>query len=156
MPVDDWATVALEDISIPIRSCTAHGDLHGGNLLLAGWRSGLVIDFGRLGTAAAALDPITLELSAVLHPDAGQELGDWPSRDQALQWMDLDAYVADCPIAEFVAHCRAWARDIARGDREQAACVYGYALRQLRFPEVDANLAAAYGRGAAERLLASQ
>jgi CheY-like chemotaxis protein len=154
-PVDAWVTPALEAIGVPIRSCPSHGDLHGGNLLLAAPGKSLVIDFGRLGSAGAGLDPITLELSAVLHPDAGQPLGGWPSLDQASHWMDLDRYLVDCPFPQFVRNCRIWTQHVARGEREQDAFVYSYALRQLLYPATDLGLAAAFSRGAAERLLVS-
>jgi hypothetical protein len=153
--VDQWVTPALEAIAVPIRSCPSHGDLHGGNLLLASPEEPLLIDFGRLGPAGASLDPITLELSAVLHPDAGQPLDGWPSHDQASHWMDLDTYLVGCPYPEFVRNCRGWARHVARGEREQDAFVYSYALRQLLYVDVDHALAAAFSQGAAERLLAS-
>ena len=42
---------------------------------------------------------------------------------------------------------------MSRGDREADAVVYGFALRQLLFDGVDLELAAAYSRGAANRLL---
>lgn len=142
-----------EDQQVNVRWGTSHGDLHGGNVLVRGDGAPVLIDYGRLGKMTACLDPITLELSAILHPDSEVELGDWPSRAQAERWNDLEVYLGDCPIPEYVVACRRWTDAVIRAEREKEATMLGYALRQLRFPDdVDPDLPAALARGAIRRL----
>jgi CheY-like chemotaxis protein len=148
----DLPDVELESGVVYVNLASSHGDLHGGNVLVNGDGLPMLIDFGRVGTATNAIDPITLELSIVFHPDAKIELGGWPTTAQAENWTDLSAYVEGCPIAAYITACRNWANSVNRGDRELDAIVYGYALRQLRFAETPHELAAAYASGAASRL----
>jgi hypothetical protein len=68
-----------------------------------------LIDYGEVRRANAALDPVTLELSAVFHPAMIGKLAGWPSEAQANAWHDLDAYCDGSPIDGFVRECRAWA-----------------------------------------------
>lgn len=151
----DCLSEELEALETHVRSAPAHGDLHGENILVAPDNRSILIDFGRVGPAVNAVDPVTLELSAVLHPDAALDLSDWPTREQAEGWQDRSFYLEGCPVAEFIEACRDWSDAVSRGDRETDAVVYGYALRQLLFDDVDLELAAAYSRGAASRLSGS-
>jgi CheY-like chemotaxis protein/Ser/Thr protein kinase RdoA (MazF antagonist) len=148
-PVEDAEARAVYVFRTP-----AHGDLHGGNVLVDEHGNPLLIDFGRVGLAIASLDPVTLELSAVLHPDAQIDLKGWPTQEQAEAWASLDGYLVNCPISDFISKCRRWAYEVARGDREVLAAAYSYAARQLQYDSVDQVLAVAFARGAVFRLAA--
>jgi CheY-like chemotaxis protein len=150
--IADMIATEAESRSVQVRSAPCHGDLHGDNVLVNGTLQPMLIDFGRVRAGVNAIDPVTLELSAVLHPRAGIEFDGWPSTDQAANWNDLSTYTEGCPIASFVRACREWAQEISRGEREIDAVVYGFALRQLLFPEVNRDLAIAYSQGAAARI----
>jgi len=124
---------AFERRQVPVRLCCQHGDLHGANILVSEDGSPLLIDYGDVDDATSVLDPITLELSTVFHPDA-QDLRDgWPSLEAANSWADVDAYTVGCPFPDFVKACRAWAEDCGRGPREVAATAYSVAVRQLKY-----------------------
>ncbi|WP_371420063.1 phosphotransferase family protein [Tardiphaga sp.] len=131
----NWAA-EFESRMIQTRWCCVHGDLHGENILVSPEGGVLVIDYGDVGFGAAAYDPITLELSAVLqaNPTLGPE---WPTAEACRQWHDLDAYLVDCPIPEFIRACRAWSNKLMVGRRELSACAYSYLLRQLKYPDTD-------------------
>ncbi|WP_206364622.1 phosphotransferase [Sphingobium sp. LF-16] len=130
-----WAA-EFEGRMIQTRWCSVHGDLHGENILVSPEGGVLVIDYGDVGFGAAAYDPMTLELSAVLQ--ANPTLGpDWPTADACRQWHDLEAYLMGCPIPEFIRACRAWSEKLMVGRRELAACAYSYLLRQLKYPDTD-------------------
>jgi CheY-like chemotaxis protein len=138
---------------VNVRWGTSHGDLHGGNVLVKDREIPVLIDYGRLGEMTASLDPITLELSAILHPDSPVDLNGWPNPDQAERWDDLDFYLDKCPTPAFVGACRTWTDAVARAPREMDATVLAYALRQLRFHEdIDPALPTALARGAVRRL----
>ena len=123
----------------------AHGDLHGCNVLVSGSDAIVLIDYGDVGEGPAALDPVTLELSLLFHPDGGEtENGnEWPSIEQGKIWGDLDSYLVGCPFGEFVRECRRWAFGVAAGRREVAACAYSYLVRQLKYGDTNKELAMA-------------
>lgn len=131
----DWAA-EFESRMIQTRWCCVHGDLHGENILVSPEGGVLVIDYGDVGFGAAAYDPMTLELSAVLQENPTRA-PDWPTADACRQWYDLNAYVVGCPIPEFIRACRAWSESLMVGRRELAACAYTYLLRQLKYSDTD-------------------
>lgn len=128
---------------VQIMRCVQHGDLHGGNVLLKPDGSPLVIDYARAQMGTAALDPLTLELSLLYHPDGRQLAPGWPSPATAANWSDIDAYVVGCPVADVVRECRAWASAMANSPRELYAVAYAVSLRQLRYPDTDVDVARA-------------
>ena len=147
----DWGQVErIENLNVQSRWCTQHGDLHGLNVLVSKDGEPLLIDFGETARMSAAVDPVTLELSPLFHPDSPVKDEEWPSVEEAIQWHDLDAYVANSPIAEYVRRCREWTynRGTSAGDKEVAAVVYAYAARQLKHPRTNRDLAVALIEGA--------
>ena len=130
----------------------AHGDLHGLNVLVTPEGEPTLIDYGEVRRANAALDPVTLELSAVFHPAGEGQLGRWPTEAQCRNWADLDAYCQDSPIADFVRLCRAWAQAVMARESKLTATVYAYALRQAKYSNRSLPLAMAIAEGAYEAL----
>jgi CheY-like chemotaxis protein len=147
-----WFNEAFEALRLEVLCARQHLDLHGENVLVNADCDPILIDFARADRATVSIDPISLELSAILHPKARLNLGGWPSLTQAEHWPERDAYLDGCPIAEFIEACRDWAEASARGDREVLAGAAAYALRQLRYEDVDLQLAAAISLGAARTL----
>lgn len=133
-----WAS-AFEAKEIQTCWSCIHGDLHGSNALVAADGAAVLIDYGDVGEGPASLDPVTLELSLIFHPQR-IDLKGWPSRDQARSWGDLEAYLIDCPSAEFVRACREWAGAAGAGKREIAGSAYAYLLRQLKYGDTDKQL----------------
>lgn len=131
----EGSVAAVMERALPVRSCTQHGDLHPGNVLLAPGDRPILIDFGRTTLRIAPYDPVVLELSLYFHPDGRDRLGGWPSTEQAASFDDLDAYLVDCPRPDFVRACRTWAHDVAVSDREVWFAILAVALRQLGFPD---------------------
>ena len=147
----DWERVErIESLDLQSRWCTEHGDLHGLNVLVSDAGEPLLIDFGETARMSAAVDPVTLELSPLFHPDSPVKDQDWPSLEQATRWHDLDAYIDNSPIADYVRRCREWAHNegTSAGDNEVAAVVYAYAARQLKHSGTNRDLAVALIEGA--------
>ncbi len=117
-----------------------HGDLHGGNILVNSRGVPLLIDYGDVKEGPAAVDPVTLELSVLFHPD--RPIGvTWPAAEQARSWSDISAYTEHCPFAEFVKACRTWSERVGVGPREIFASAYGYLFRQLKYSDTNKDLA---------------
>ena len=111
----------------------------------------LLIDFGDVGPAPLGLDPLSLELSLVLHPDSPMRAGSWPTSDQLAAWFDLDGYLIDCPAPSFVRACREWLSDVADGPT-QAALLWGHTARQVKYEVADSRALAALLSSAAAAL----
>lgn len=137
----DW-TPNFENRRIQTRWGCSHGDLHGCNILVSEGGTAL-IDYGDVGDGSTCLDPVTLELSLLFHPDAPRRPNTWPSTEQARSWGDLDHYLDGCPYPQFVQECRAWALRVAAGNREVAAAAYSYVVKQFKYPDTNKDLALA-------------
>ena len=135
------------DVDVTVREGLAHGDLHGFNVLVTPQGEPTLIDYGEVRRAPAALDPLTLELSLVFHPNMASNLGTWPSEEQAKGWTDVDFYCDGCPFEEFVRACRTWACEVAASDDEVAATAYAYSLRQAKYANPTLNVALAVAEG---------
>ena len=99
----DWVS-DFEGREVQSRWACVHGDLHGCNILVAADGTIVLIDYGDVGEGPASLDPVTLELSLLFHPEAAGAAGGWPSVEQARAWGALDAYVVDCPFRNLYAN----------------------------------------------------
>lgn len=120
-----------------------HGDLHGENVLCKRDGAVTLIDCGDVGLHPLGLDPVALELSVVFHPSSPFRPGDWPSRDEAVGWGDLDRYTANCPVSDFIRSCRAWALDVV-DETDLSLTAYLHLLRQLKYGTVDPALTSAF------------
>lgn len=145
----DWR--AFEKSEILVRRCIQHGDLHGENVLTPEDQP-LVIDFGEVREAVASLDPLSLELSLLFHPDGRRLCDDWPSVEQARMWHSLTRYLDGCPLPEFVRECREWVFEVAENEQAVYANLYVQAVRQLKYPNTNHELAAALINVAVNRL----
>jgi CheY-like chemotaxis protein len=126
-------TKDIESVQISIRRCVIHGDLHGGNLLLDPDLNPILIDYGEVGIGYTCLDPITLELSCIFHPDqAGKK--EFPNLHL---WPQLDQYCENHPDKGFVEGCREWAHELGGSDLAVLACAYGYVARQLKYSDTN-------------------
>lgn len=144
---------SVETLVVPTSTCMQHGDLHGLNVLINSRGEPVIIDYGDVQRANATLDPVTLELSAIFHPDAAPLGAGWPSEAQILHFCDEAAYVAECPYPAFVAACRRWAQRAQRGREEWLASAWAYAARQLQYGNPTQPLARALMRLTGEALL---
>ena len=117
--------------------CCVHGDLHGENALILEDGQSVLIDYGDVDEGPRSLDPISLEFSLLFHPKSPYVNGPWPSAAQAEAWFDLESYLVDCPVPEFVRSVREWGLRAAAGQREFAATAYAYLIRQLKYSTTD-------------------
>jgi CheY-like chemotaxis protein len=117
-----------------------HGDLHGENVLVSTEKDRTtLIDYGDVMRGCSILDPLTLECSFLFHEKS--PFPDWPSLEALEKWSSVEDYLIDCPYSAQVKFCREWIKVLGVSNRELAACLYSYALRQLKYPDTDKNKA---------------
>lgn len=143
--------LALEGETLSLDFVMQHGDLHGENVLIAPDVAPLLIDYGRVGRAPVATDPVVLELSFLFHPDSPFRSSGWPTVEQARGWTDLDSYLLGCPAPDVIRACREWAYRVAP-EPVCATIAYANSVRQLRYKDTDHNLAIAIAAAAAAAL----
>jgi hypothetical protein len=131
----------FEETSVLIQICVQHGDLHGDNVLLNAQDQPILIDYGDVGDHHAAIDPITLELSFIFHPNSHFQQLKWPTCEQVSHWCDLTSYLPDSPISRFISTCRNWAYDVAPGNRSFYAMAYCHLIRQFKYNNTDKAIA---------------
>ncbi|WP_162255461.1 response regulator [Aeromicrobium sp. Root236] len=153
--VPDFAAYAEDDqIELDIRRYLAHGDLHGENVLVDGSNRPILIDFGDVGTRAAPLDPITLELSLIFHTNGPARDTEWAATVDWGSWAEVDKFAAGSPFEPFIQACRAWAHD-----RDEPRAVYGtayaHATRQLKYADVSKEIALSVAASAKQAMTSS-
>lgn len=132
----------FEDRYLQCNISCIHGDLHGENVLVSLEKDGsTLIDYGDVMQGCSILDPLTLECSFLFHEKSPHK--DWPSVEAIKHWSSLEDYLIDCPYSDEVRFCRGWIREIGVNNRELAACLYSYALRQLKYDDTDKEKALA-------------
>jgi hypothetical protein len=141
---------SVKDRAIRTRLAWSHGDLHGGNVLVRQAKDPLLIDYGDIGERSAIADPVTLELSLFSHPSALKTITWRPS--QAARWHSADEFFDGAPIGEYLRIVRKWTREVAFGDHDVSANVLGYALRQLKYRDVEKALFVALANQMVEAL----
>lgn len=138
----DWIA-GFERKRVQTRWGSVHGDLHGGNILVARREQPILIDFGEVAPGPSSLDAITLELSLLFHPDYVSIVPDWPTPDHASHWCDLDRYATGAPCEAFIRACRRWANEAAAAERDMLATAYAYVFRQLKYDNTRKDVALA-------------
>lgn len=144
--LDETCVRNAENTSLSVSYHLQHGDLHGLNVLVDNQRQALLIDYSDLGQHPVSLDPVTLEMSLIFHPER-PDLGGWPTVEQASQWFDLHEYAGGSAAFDVVDACRRWSLSVT-STRQLAAIVYAHALRQLRYHGTDKPVAVAIARAA--------
>jgi len=122
--------------------------MHGENVLVQQNSAPMLIDFGLVGEAPTGLDAAILELSLICHAEGRALVVDWPSGEAAASWVELERYVEKAPdwAKEFIRSCRNWGITVAGGTNAYAACGYAFAIRQLRFNDVDREVIVAIAK----------
>jgi len=137
-------SINFEKKSVSYKYSCIHSDLHGENILLnTESNKAVIIDYGDINEGAIILDIITLECSALFHPSIKDylDLGGWPTDIDINNWNVEEQYIKDCPFPDSVTFCRSWLKDLDIGNRELAAGLYSYSLRQLKYPETNKQVA---------------
>jgi CheY-like chemotaxis protein/GNAT superfamily N-acetyltransferase len=144
---------ALEALEVRALDACIHGDLHGGNILVSANGNPVLIDFGDVGPGFTCLDPVTLELSIVFHPDGHNHGLAEKLLPRIHEWPNIEAYTLDNPLAATIEACRDWAHDQGGSDGAVLAAGYAFAVRQLKYDTVEAEFTLKLIEAIASRLL---
>lgn len=112
-----------------------HGDLHPGNILIDNERA-VLIDFDSEDFAAGALDPITLLISTLVHPESPIRGDGWPSVDEISSLFGTPQFGRGHACEPWFAGVQGWVDECRSSDREFWALVLAYAGRQLKYQDV--------------------
>jgi CheY-like chemotaxis protein len=140
--LQEFGQLDFESKQVELRTCNQHGDLHGANVLVNNANHPLLIDYGDVGLHPAGLDPVVLELSLLFHPDSPARGSALATPRHAAEWVTVDRYANGTPYEEFIKACRKWSIDCA-GAEQVSVLAYAHAVRQLRYPDTDKDLALA-------------
>lgn len=142
----------FETRKVEISAACIHGDLHGGNILVNGGGQPVLIDFGDVGPGFSCLDPLTLELSLLFHPDARSSGLAQHLEPLVGDWLDLNIYAKNSPLEPVIKYCREWAYDLGPHDESVLTMAYLFVLRQLKYDTVPAGIIIALLNGILDRL----
>lgn len=148
LPFIKWTELAerLERRGIPVPRPTLqitltigqqHGDLHPGNIVVRDAEA-VLIDFDSEVIASRLVDPLTLLLSLLFHPDSPVRSGQWPSPDACMA-LGHEDFFQGCTVPAWTRAVWDWVANTQTGEREFWAVVLGFAARQLEFPDVRAD-----------------
>lgn len=132
--------------SVKLRQSVCHGDLHGENVLVDRHDRPILIDFGDVNFGPAVVDPVTLELSILFHTLGPARGTDWARTVDWRLWPDVERFADGSPFEAFIHECRNWALE---RDSPEAICAFAYAhaMRQLKYPDVQMEIALGVARG---------
>ncbi|MDP9164506.1 MAG: response regulator [Actinomycetota bacterium] len=140
----DMLAVVLEayQIPVPAGSLTAstaigvrHGDLHPGNVLSVDGQA-VLIDFDSCAHAAGGLDPVTMLVSTLVHPDSPIRGGGWPDAAHIEAAFDTPDFGVGHPCEAWFRGVHDWMSECCASDRERWALVLAYSSRQLQYGDV--------------------
>jgi serine/threonine protein kinase len=112
-----------------------HGDLHPSNIMIDR-EDAVLIDFDSSDYGAASLDPVTLLISTLVHPDSPLRGASWPTSETILEtYGDINFGIGHSHEEWFV-KISTVAFERRASEREFWAISLAYAARQLRFQDV--------------------
>jgi CheY-like chemotaxis protein len=136
-----------------------HGDLHPGNVLIDNEQA-VLIDFDSTTFASGVLDPVTMLISTLVHPDSPIRGVLWPDASEIALSFATAGFGQRHACGPWFRGVQEWIEEGRSSQREYWALVLAYAARQLRYQDVRDNpeivsRVVAIARRAAEALAAS-
>lgn len=125
-------------LSVTAQIGPRHGDLHPGNILIDNDHA-VLIDFDSEVFAAGALDPITLLISTLVHPDSPIRGDGWPSPTEITSLFGTPQFGQGHPCEAWFSGVQEWVEECQPSSREYWTLVLAYATRQFQYQDVLAD-----------------
>lgn len=129
----------FEKKTLSVNYSIQHADLHGLNILVSEDLHPILIDYGDIKLAPSVLDIVTLELSPYFHPYLRGQMT--PEMQLFESWFDKSKFLSSVKFTEVSNFLREWKVENSFMEREYVATVYAYAVRQLTYADVNAEIA---------------
>jgi len=123
-----------ESLVVSLALAQQHGDLHPGNILLAN-NHPVLIDSDAEIKASRALDAVTALLSPLFNRHSPLRDDAWPQVPQC-RLVGTSGFLDGCPCPGWIDVAQSWFLSTVSSPREQWGLVFGFALRQLKYPDV--------------------
>lgn len=132
----------IEAINIVVPWGSIHGDLHGGNILISEKLEPILIDFGDADGGGIPLDPTTLLLSPFFHPDLADKMKEVFTVEKVIQMLDAFGHRDGPEVSSYFSACLDWIKESCNNSQKAIyASIYSFALKQLKYPDTDKELA---------------
>ena len=136
---DSLASLGIAAPSATMRISTKlrlqHCDLHLSNVLSDGVSPAL-IDSDGSQRAASLVDPVTMLLSSLVHPDSPLRGASWPDQEHIGAHLGSQSFGVGTPAEDWFRAVTTWCASRMVSRREFWAIVLAYATRQLAYPDV--------------------
>lgn len=130
--------VPLGSLTVTTQIGPRHGDLHPGNVLIDNEQP-VLIDFDSEAFASGALDPITMLISTLVHPDSPIRGALWPAPSVIMSSFATLEFGKGHACELWFRGVQEWIEECRSSEREFWALVLAYAGRQLRYQDVLAD-----------------
>lgn len=140
----------FEELNIRAKYSIQHADLHGKNILISEDLSPILIDYGDVSVAPSVLDIITLELSPFFHGDMSGQYN--IQLEYFENWFNDDLYISESPFPIVASYLRKMKRSRTMLNKDYAATVYAYCLRQLSYKDTNHDIAKILVRKSIDKL----
>ncbi|MDN4514676.1 response regulator [Pseudomonas sp. 2,4-D] len=132
----------IEDLSVSVKWGRTHGDMHGGNVLIANDYAPLIIDFGDLAERATSLDPCSILLSPFFHLDTAERALESLPKEDLIRSIELLNCGTNSPLAPFFNQITEWiSEECSRSERSIYASILIYVIKQLNYPDTNKDVA---------------
>ena len=132
----------IEELTVSVKWGRTHGDMHGGNVLIANDYAPLIIDFGDLAERATSLDPCAILLSPFFHLDTADRALEILPKEDLIRSIERLNCEADSPFALFFNQISGWiAEECSHSNRSIYASLLVFVIKQLNYPDTNKDLA---------------
>ncbi len=132
----------IQELSVSVKWGRTHGDMHGGNVLIANDYAPLIIDFGDLAERATSLDPCSILLSPFFHRDTAERALDILPPEDLIKSIEQLSCDVGSPLGSFFNQIVEWiTEECSNSERCIYASLLVFVLKQLSYPDTNKDLA---------------
>lgn len=128
-------TAPSATMRISVKMGMRHGDLHPSNVMVNN-DAAVLIDFDNSCFGAGLLDPVTLLISTLVHPDSPIRGSAWPTAEEISRTFGTEEFGSGNKSAEWFQTVWQWTQSRQTSAREFWGVTLGYATRQLKYQDV--------------------